>query len=321
MGDLADLRGDREPCLGKPSRFRLRGRPLRPGRESRPEADQGARPLRARVRRRRSRTPASSTRPRTPATRTASSFAGPRRVGAAAAARACCAKLPDDAGTLEAVKALTKWRAVRPGPLGRHRAGHEYRVDWVTVPDRDATTHPGADAVRRGRSPAAASSRACGGATAARTSSPRSPAPRTAAPPSMTARCGSSTRDARHDRAQAALRLYAERPGQRPGWARQHHGLGLRRRDHRRGRRGRATPGRHDRGSARRSSSPATRRRWRTRSSPVPTSRATGRSCSRTSRRPGPVSRSRGRSAGSSRGAVDAAVLRIAYLGRPVTSH
>ena len=68
-------------------------------------------------------------------------------------------------------------RPLRRRPLPRsRRSAPRYRCDWKAVPDRDA--QPDVDLASSspdGGSPAAASSRACGGATAARTSCARSP--------------------------------------------------------------------------------------------------------------------------------------------------
>ena len=243
------------------ARLRLRGRPLRPGRQPRP-ASRSRRSAATRTR----RSSSTPTRGTIYLTEDAGNPNGllyrwtPPDDGAAAAAAARCATLADDAGDARGAEGVRRATArscpTSPSPPSPAR---RYGVEWVDGPRprRD-------DDVRRAsssataRSPAAASSRACGGATAARTSSCSFARTSTAARPSTTARSGSSTRCDGHDRAQAALRLHAGRPGQRPRRAGQHHRLALRRRDHRRGRRGQAAPRRRRPTAARRSSSPAT---------------------------------------------------------------
>ena len=79
-------------------RLRVRGRPLRPGGQPRPEADQGARAGSRTSRSSSTRTPASSTRPRTPAARTGWCSAGRRRSPRCRSARARCAGSPTTRG-------------------------------------------------------------------------------------------------------------------------------------------------------------------------------------------------------------------------------
>jgi uncharacterized protein len=49
-------------------------------------------------------------------------------------------RLADDAGTLEAMKAFTRGGAFVPDLSVATRPGTTYRVEWVTIPDRDATS-------------------------------------------------------------------------------------------------------------------------------------------------------------------------------------
>ncbi len=199
---LADLRGDRDVAPGvrtEGPRLRVRGRSVRPGRQPGPGSAEVPRAVRPRGGRRRSRTPSPSTRPRTPAARTACTTAGLRRTGSAAA-RARCVRWPGRPGRRHRRPAagdelLRPWPA-HPRPVGGDpaRARRTRLPGWTcrtgTPPRRrSATSSPTT------RSPAAASSRAPGGATAAPTSSPASRVRPTAAPTSTTARCGSTTHD------------------------------------------------------------------------------------------------------------------------------
>ena len=81
------------------------------------------------------------------------------------------ADLGADDGTLEALEALDRDGALVPDLSVSTQAGHGLRDEWVerARPRRADTLDP--QAVRRARSPGAASSRACGGLTAAPTSS------------------------------------------------------------------------------------------------------------------------------------------------------
>ena len=192
---LADLRGDR----GDPSASRTatssRSTPTTG------DANRDPKPIKALGRfaheavRRSTRTGHASTRPRTPATRTACSTAGPRRARRCRCGKGSLRKLADDAGALEALKAHRGGRAscrtsVSRRSRARRTASSGSRCPTATPPRRSTRKQFS----RRRTSPAAASSRAPGGATAARTSSRRSPAPTTAARSSTTARCGSTTR-------------------------------------------------------------------------------------------------------------------------------
>ena len=119
---------------------------LRPGRQSRPQADQGPRPLRPRGARRRPRHRHASTSPRTPATRTACSTASRRRER-----RSRCGKgvAPDSSpttpGSSKRFKASTRRGAPRPRPLGRHPArARRYHAEWVDGPG--PRRHDGLDA-------------------------------------------------------------------------------------------------------------------------------------------------------------------------------
>ena len=182
------------------------------------------------------------------------------------------------------MKALTLGGAFVPDLSVATEPGTTYRVEWVTVPDRDAATRLDAQAVHRRQ---ITRSRKLEGmwwgdggayfvASFARTSD------------------GSAAQhDGQvwfldpldgHDRAQAAVRLHAGRPGRRPRRPGQHHGLAVRRRDPRRGRRRQAAPRRRDRRAARRSSSPATSTPDDSRVHRARPSRTTRRRCSPTSR-------------------------------------
>lgn len=99
--------------------------------------------------------------------------------------------LADDAGVLQAFKCFDSGGKFVDDLSRATKIGTVYGVDWVDVPDRDAKTTPSASSSATARSPAPASSKACGGATAAPTSSP--PTPVTRAPSTTTARSGSTT--------------------------------------------------------------------------------------------------------------------------------
>ena len=287
VGHVADLRGGREPSAAdQAARLRLRGRPLRPGRQPRPEADQGARPLRARGARRRPATRARSTSPRTPASPNGLLYrwtppASALPLGKGVAAR----RSPTTPATLEALKAPDARRRARPRPLGRDRrparptASRGSRCPTATPQTRPTRKQFANGQITRSRKLEGmwwgdgGAYFVCSFARIDRRQ--RRPARRPGLVP----------RPARtDDRAQAALRLHADGPGRRPRRARQHHGLGLRRRDHRRGRRRRTTSSARPR-AARRSSSPATTTRANSEFT-GPTSRTTRRSSSRTSSRP-----------------------------------
>jgi secreted PhoX family phosphatase len=51
-------------------------------------------------------------------------------------------RLPDDAGKLEAAKASTRWGQFVPDLSVATEPGTKYRIKWVPVPDRDATSSP-----------------------------------------------------------------------------------------------------------------------------------------------------------------------------------
>ena len=307
-----------EAILGKPPRLRVRGRPLRP-----------ATPTAIRSRSRRSAatptSPSPSTRTRHPIylTEDAGNPNGllyrctPPR-SALPLRKGSLKKLADDAGQLEALVATTHGGRVRAGPVGRHRAGHHVPRRLGHRPRPGRHHHPTRMQFGDGRSPAAASSRACGGATAARTSSPRSRGPRTAAPPSTTVRCGSSTRDT--TRSSSSCASPTRRTTRTPTpTARTTSPCRLRRviiaED---GEGVQHLVGTTDRGEAFffARNEPERLGVHRAQLLPRPEDHVRQHPVARATSSP-----SRGRSAGSSRGAVDAAVLRIAYLGRPVTSH
>lgn len=98
--------------------------------------------------------------------------------------------LSDTAGTLQAPKCFDSAGQFVDDLSRATKIGTVYGVDWVDVPDRDAQTVAVRKQFGEGEITRTASSKACGGATAAPTSSPRTPAPR--APSSTTARSGST---------------------------------------------------------------------------------------------------------------------------------
>ncbi len=178
LGHLAHLRGDRGQ--GRPERhdqgprLRLRGRPRRPPPQPEPQADQGTRPVRPRGRRRRPQAGAASPRRGTPRAGPASSTAGrPRRASSTATdssppsptTPAPCR--PSSASTPAAGSSTTS-----PAPPGSARCT---ACRDCNVPDRDAKTVSVRNQFTDGQVARTASSKACGGATAARRPTPDHP--------------------------------------------------------------------------------------------------------------------------------------------------
>ena len=101
--------------------------------------------------------------------------------------------LADDAGVAPGLQVLRLRRPVRRRPVPRHaRSARSTASTGSTFPTATPRPSPSASSSPPVRSPAPASSKACGGATAARTSSPRTPA-RESPGQRTTARSGSTT--------------------------------------------------------------------------------------------------------------------------------